>query len=314
MNKYKHGLLAYTDDLNEAGLGGIANSDTEAVMLTPSELKQVQKLFKSEGRPHPITGVRSFYGAGEGDVGGGGGDASGGGSSGSGGGGGEGAPGDSSAESTDGNPGDGIGDFGGDGFGPGNMGSAANQAAVEAMGVTGSTAATTAEEAEEATTSTPGFSRGSRAQALANMAPPGKSRDQAIEDAAIDFGKEMLSNPTVTGFFSNALDLGKAISQANQSFETGLDNPGQDVTGLGMGLAEEAGETGSTGGEYGGGGEDGWNPDEDYPSLLGTTTTQPPPSVNTPIDPTRPAMNPWDFQLQRWRGNAFTPQPLRRLT
>ena len=60
-----------TKSINDLGLGGPANQDSEVVMLNPAELKQVQELLGQEGKPHPVTGIRSFYGGGEGDAGGG---------------------------------------------------------------------------------------------------------------------------------------------------------------------------------------------------------------------------------------------------
>ena len=86
-----------------------ATNDTEAILINPSELDQVQELFGSQGNPHPITGARSFFDVG--DVG---------------------EPGSATGQAAAANAD--IGNVGvGASAGPGNLGSPANVAAIEAI-------------------------------------------------------------------------------------------------------------------------------------------------------------------------------------
>lgn len=218
-----------TKSLNKAGKGGVASGDTEAVMLTPAELKAVQKLLGTEGNPHPVTGVRSFWG------------------------------GDADGADADPSTGDDA-DVGADpSAGEGNTGDPGNS---------GSDAAGEA-EAQNAANSAPATSSSSKNPFTASKAapPPGKSKADAIGKGLAQAAVSLAMNPTPVGLASAAAQAAAAVSVAEDDFGANLstDDVNNDVTGFDADIDAEASATtdgvGDVGGGIGGGGEnDGYNP------------------------------------------------------
>ena len=241
MDKYKHGLLSYTEDINESGkLDHAASQDTVPVMLNPSELQMLEATLGRKGKPHPVTGVLSFFDVG--DVG---------------------EPDSDTGQAAGANAG-GYGGGVGDSAGPGNQGSAANQSA----GM-GSTAATSAADMGQ------GF-----AESISNSLESFFSKENVVDNM-------MAMSPTMSAMFGAAKGIGGFL--------------GDTFGGDAAAEASPSTSDSSSGGV-------------DYFPVLPSTSEQPTPSVNTPdVDVEQEAINPWDFQLQRWRGNEFRPQPLRRL-
>jgi hypothetical protein len=278
-----------TKEINKSGVlaDHPAEKDTIAVMLTPAELQSLENALGRKGTPHPVTGVLSFFDVG--DVG---------------------EPDSDIGMDAGNNAPDGTGNVGG--FGGGTTSTNANRTFTPQQTISRTAPFSPfnvdldvnsyQQQLEAMTTPQPTPSQVAMNQLNAALGMVNSNNaGVAFGRGALGLGMMGIPGGTGLGVFGGMMNgMGGMSGSPGISGSIG-ESIGGMFGGLGGGTSEGGTSTAAEG--------DGGNIGQSVVSQTQMPTEAP---TETPNDPTYANLTPWDYQLQQWLGNDFTPAPLRR--